>query len=61
MKLKEQLESSGCKIIEENEEKIVVSCPIDVLNRGLMVQGIEDIGVEKRKGKEVTLILKKEK
>jgi len=59
--LKEQLESAGCRIIEESEGRIVVSCPVDVLNKGLSVKGVKDIGIAERKEKNVTLILKKEK
>jgi len=59
-KLREQLEASGCKIMEETSDRIVVSCPPNILESGLKIEGVKNIQTE-RKDKEITLIMEKEK
>ena len=58
-KLKEQLEVSGCRIIEENENKLVVACPVKILEAGLKLEGEKSVQT-KREGNEITLTIKKE-
>jgi hypothetical protein len=60
-KLREQLEASGCKIIDETEERIIVTCPRDLLSEGLKVEGAKNIQTKPAESeKEVTLVLEKE-
>jgi len=58
MAMKEDLETAGCKILNEDENKLLVSCPIEVLDRGLKVEGAKTI-VTKRGEKEITLVIEK--
>jgi len=61
-KLKEQLEVSGCKIIDETEERIIATCPRELLAGGLKIEGAKNIQTIKpgENEKEVTLVLEKE-
>ena len=58
MAMKEDLETAGCKILNEDESKLLVSCPIEVFDRGLKVEGAKTI-VTKRGEKEITLVIEK--
>jgi|YelNatPaOPRAMG01_1025707.scaffolds.fasta_scaffold00618_22 hypothetical protein len=60
MPLKEELESAGCKIIREDENRIVVSCPVDVLEKGLRVEGAKSVSAN-REANEITLTIEKER
>jgi len=61
MELRELIESTGCEVISEDENKIVVSCPIDI--KALDAITREDmnytLGKIKNLKKEMTLILNK--
>ncbi len=59
-KLREQLEISGCTIVENNEKKIVAKCPVDILEKGLRFEGVKSVQTEREDEKLVTLILEKE-
>jgi len=58
-KVEDQLIGSGCKIIENTDERIVVKCPREVLEAGLKVSGVSNVKPESRNEKEVVLILEK--
>jgi len=58
--LKEQLETSGCKIINETEGRIVAACPRKLLDEGLKIEGAKSIQTRLGENeKEVTLVLEK--
>lgn len=59
-KLREQLELSGCRILEETKDRIVATCKPEVLEGGLKIERAKSIQTT-RKPDEVTLILEKEK
>ena len=58
MKLREQIESIGCKVINEDENKIVVSCPIDIASPQEFRIDISKIAI---KNKEIILLIEKNK
>jgi len=54
---KEDLEAAGCKILNEDESKLIVSCPIEVLDKGLKIDA--KTIVTKKGEKEITLVIEK--
>jgi hypothetical protein len=59
-KLREQLEASGCSVIDETEGRIVVSCPRVLLKEGLRVEGAKNIQTQSSDEKRVILVIEKE-
>jgi hypothetical protein len=60
-KLREQLETAGCTIIEETNNKIVASCKLDILQKGMVLEGAKNIQVSRRElDSGVIIILEKE-
>jgi hypothetical protein len=60
-KLREQLETAGCTIIEETNNKIVARCKPDILQKGMVIEGAKNIKAERGElDKEVTITLEKE-
>jgi hypothetical protein len=58
-KLREQLETAGCTILEETNNKIVATCKPDILQKGMVLEGAKNIQVS-REAEKVTIILEKE-
>ena len=57
-KLKEQLIASGCTIIKETDNSLIVSCPTPVLEKGLVVES-SGIGIRERRPNEAILVIRK--
>ena len=55
---KEELVAAGCKILDEGYGKIIVSCPKERLEKGLVVK--EEPVEIKRVGKDAVLTFRKE-